>query len=176
MLLNCGVGEDSWESLGLQGDPTSPFWRRSALGGCSLEGMMLKLKLQYFGYLMWIIDSLEKSLLFGRNWSHVEKGTTEDEMPGWHHRLNGYEFEKAPEVVNGQGSLVCCSPLDHKELDMTEQLNGLIGANNRSCRCLWSNNEVQSSFTLELLVWKFYSTPIPLTHFLLGKYYLPHRE
>ena len=64
MLLNCGVGEDSWESLGLQGDPTSPFWRRSALG-ISLEGMMLKLKLQYFGHLMRRIDSLEKTLMLG---------------------------------------------------------------------------------------------------------------
>ena len=61
MLLNCGVGKDSWESLGLQGDPTSPFWRRSALG--SLEGMMLKLKLQYFGHLMQRVDSLEKTLM-----------------------------------------------------------------------------------------------------------------
>ena len=57
MLLNCGVGEDSWESLGLQGDPTSP--------GCSLEGMILKLKLQYFGYLMRRVDSLEKTLMLG---------------------------------------------------------------------------------------------------------------
>ena len=60
MLLNCGVGEDSWESLGLQGDPTSPFWRRSAL-----EGMMLKLKLQYIGHLMRRVDSLEKTLMLG---------------------------------------------------------------------------------------------------------------
>ena len=63
MLLNCGVGEDSCESLGLQGDPISPFWRRSALG--SLEGMMLKLKLQYFGLLMRKVDSLEKTLMLG---------------------------------------------------------------------------------------------------------------
>ena len=63
MLLNCGVGEDSWESLGLQGDPTSPLWRRSAL--ISLEGMMLKLKLQYFGHLMWRVDSLEKTVMLG---------------------------------------------------------------------------------------------------------------
>ena len=62
MLLNCGVGEDSWESLGLQGDPTSPFWRRS---GISLEGMMLKLKLQYFGHLMRRVDSLEKTVMLG---------------------------------------------------------------------------------------------------------------
>ena len=61
MLLICGVGEDSWESLGLQGDPTSSFWRRSAL--CSLDGMMLKLKLQYFGHLMQRVDSLEKTLM-----------------------------------------------------------------------------------------------------------------
>ena len=63
MLLNCGVGEDSWESLGLQGDPTSPFWRRSAFKGISLEGMMLKLKLQYFGHLTQRVDSLEKTLM-----------------------------------------------------------------------------------------------------------------
>ena len=62
--MNCGVGEDSWESLGLQGDPTSPFWRRSA-GGISLEGLMLKLKLQYFGHLMQRVDSLEKTLMLG---------------------------------------------------------------------------------------------------------------
>ena len=47
----------------------------------------------------------------------------EDDMVRWHHRLNGYEFEQAPEDGEGQGSLVCCSPWDHKELDMTERLN-----------------------------------------------------
>ena len=57
MLLNCGVGEDSCESLGLQGDPTSP--------GCSLERLMLRLKLQYFGHLMQRVDSLEKTLILG---------------------------------------------------------------------------------------------------------------
>ena len=56
--------EDSWESLGLQGDPTSPFWRRSALGFL-WQGMMLKLKLQYFGHLMGRVDSLEKTLMLG---------------------------------------------------------------------------------------------------------------
>ena len=44
-------------------------------------------------------------------------------MIGWHHRLNGHEFEQAPGVGDGQGSLVCCSPWGHKELDMTERLN-----------------------------------------------------
>ena len=51
------------------------------------------------------------------------KGTTEDEMVGWHHHLDGYEFEQAPGVGNEQGSLVCCSPWGHKESDMTERLN-----------------------------------------------------
>ena len=53
--------------------------------GCSLEGMMLKLKLQYFGHLMQRVDSLEKTLMAGRDWGQEEKGTTEDEMAGWHH-------------------------------------------------------------------------------------------
>ena len=53
--------------------------------GVSLEGMMLKLKLQYFGYLMQRVDSLEKTLMLGRDWGQEEKGSTEDEMAGWHH-------------------------------------------------------------------------------------------
>ena len=61
--------------------------------GCSLEGLMLKLKLQYFGHLMQSVDSLEKTLMLGRDWGQEEKGTTEDEMAGWHHRLDGREFE-----------------------------------------------------------------------------------
>ena len=56
--------------------------------GCSLEGLTLKLKLQYFGHLMQRTDSLEKTLMLGK----IE-GTTEDEMVGWHHQLDGHEFE-----------------------------------------------------------------------------------
>ena len=62
--------------------------------GCSLEGLMLKLKLQYFGHLMWRADSLTgKDLDSGKDWGQEEKGTTEDEMVRWHHQLNGHEFE-----------------------------------------------------------------------------------
>ena len=82
----------------------------------SLEGLLLKLKLQYFGHLMQRIDLLEKTLL-------LEKGTTEDEMVGWPHGLDGREFEQAPGVGVGQGSLVCCSPWGRKEPDTTERLN-----------------------------------------------------
>ena len=60
--------------------------------GCSLEGLMLKLKLQYFGHLIRRVDSLEKTDA-GRDWGQEEKGTTEDEMAGWHHQRDGREFE-----------------------------------------------------------------------------------
>ena len=60
--------------------------------GYSLEGLVLKLKLQYFGHLMRRVDSLEKTVA-GRDWGQEEKGTTEDEMAGWHHQLDGRESE-----------------------------------------------------------------------------------
>ena len=60
---------------------------------CSLEGMMLKLQLQYFGHLMQRVDSFGKDSDFGRDWGQEEKGMTEDEMAGWHHQFNGCEFE-----------------------------------------------------------------------------------
>ena len=78
---------------------------------------MLKLKFQYFGHLMGKADLLEKTLMLG-NTDQEEKGMTEDDMAGWHHRLNGHEFEQTPGVGDGQGSLACCSPWGCKELDM----------------------------------------------------------
>ena len=98
----------------------------------SLEGLTPKLKLQYFGYLMWRTDSFEKTLALwliwkdpdaGKDWRREEKGTTEDEMVGWHHLLNEHEFEWTPAVGDGQGSLVCCNPWGCKESDTTERLN-----------------------------------------------------
>ena len=79
----------------------------------SLEGLMLKLKLQYFGHLMWRADSLEKTLMLGR----LKAGGEGDNRgwDGWHHQLDGHEFEQAPGVVDGQESLMCCSPWGHKE-------------------------------------------------------------
>ena len=90
--------------------------------GCSLEGMILKLKLQYFGHLMGRVDSLEKTDA-RRDWGQEEKGTTEDEMAGWHHRLDGREFEWTPGVGDGQGGLACCDSWGRKESDTTERLN-----------------------------------------------------
>ena len=89
--------------------------------GCSLEGLMLKLKLQYFGHLMQRANSFEKTLMPGKDWG--QKGMTEDEMVGWHHRLNGHEFGWTPGAGDGQGGLACCSSWGSKESDTTEWMN-----------------------------------------------------
>ena len=89
----------------------------------SLERLMLKLRLQYFDHLMQRSESLEKNPDAGKDWRQEEKGTTEDEMVGWHHWFSGHEFEQALGVGDGQGSLACCSPWGHKQSDTTEWLS-----------------------------------------------------
>ena len=87
MLLTCGVGEDSWESLGLQGDPTSPFWRDQpwdSFGGNDAEAETPVLRPPHAK--SWLTG---KDSNAGRDWGQEEKGTTEDEMAGWHHWLDG---------------------------------------------------------------------------------------
>ena len=88
----------------------------------SLEGLMLKLKLQYFGHLMQRADSLEKGSDVGKDCRQKEKGGGENEMVGWQHRLKGHEFERTPGDSEGQGSLGSCSPWGRKELDTTSRL------------------------------------------------------
>ena len=85
----------------------------------SLEGLMLKLKLQYFSHLMRKANSFEKTLIPGKISCWAEKGATEDEMVEWHHWLNGCEFEPAPGDREGQGRLASCSPWGLKESDAT---------------------------------------------------------
>ena len=89
----------------------------------SLERLLLKLKLQYFGHLMWRADSSEKTLMLGKIERRRRKGTTEDEMVGWRHRLDGHEFEQAPAGSEAEGSLACCSPWGRKESGTTEWMN-----------------------------------------------------
>ena len=84
---------------------------------------MLKLKLQYFSHLMQRTDSFEKTLILGKIEGRRRGGATEDEMVGWHYRLDEQEFEQSLGVGNGQGTLVCCSLWGHKGSDMTERLN-----------------------------------------------------
>ena len=114
MLLNCGAREDfrvPWtvgrSSQSIQKEVNLEY---------SLEGLLLKLKLQYFGHLMRRTDSLEKTLML-REEGQEEKGMAEDEMVGWHHQPNRQEFEQTPGDSEGQGCLACCSPWGHKESD-----------------------------------------------------------
>ena len=121
MLLNCGVGEDSWESLGLKGDPTIfpkgdqswVFIRRTDVEAETPILWSADVK----SWLIW------KDSNAGKDWGQEEKGMTEDEMVAWHHRLNEHEFGKTLGVGNGQRGLVCCSSWGCKELDTTERLN-----------------------------------------------------
>ena len=92
----------------------------------SLEGLMLKLKLQYFGHLVeknWLIGN---DTVLGKDWRQEEKGSIEDEMVGWHHWLDGYEFGQILGVGDGWGSLAGCSPWALKESEMTDQLNWTV--------------------------------------------------
>ena len=121
MLLNCGVGEDSWESLGLQGDPTVHskgyqswvfFGRRDAKAEITI--------LWPPHVKSWLIGKASDA---GRDWGQKKKRTTEDEMAGWHHQLNGHEFGWILGVGNGQGGLACCDSWGRKESNTTERLN-----------------------------------------------------
>ena len=86
----------------------------------SLEGLMLKLKLQYFGHLMGRADSFEKTLMLGKIEGGRRRGWQRIRLDGI---TNGHESERTQGDSEGQGSLVCCSPWDRKESDATEQLN-----------------------------------------------------
>ena len=91
--------------------------------GCSLEGLMLKLKVQYFGHLMRRADSLEKTLMLGGIEGRRRRGRQRDELVGWHHRLYGHGFGWTPGVGDGRGGLACWGSWGRKESDMTERLN-----------------------------------------------------
>ena len=121
MLLKCGVGEDSWESLGCKEiKPVHPKGNQSWVYIGRTDAVAE-------APILWPPDVksqlIRKDPDAGKDWRQKEKGLTEDEMVGWHHRLDEHEFEEAPGNGEGQGSLVCCSPWGHKDLDMSEQLN-----------------------------------------------------
>ena len=121
MLLNCDVGEDLESPLDCKEiKPVHPKGNQSwiFIGRTDAETETP---------ILWPPDAknwlIGKDPDAGKDWRQEEKGTTEDEMVGWHHRLNGHEFEWTPVVGDGQGSLVCCNPRGLKESDTTEQLN-----------------------------------------------------
>ena len=106
--------------------------------------MILKLKLQT--PVLW--PPHEKSWLIrkdsdaGRDWGQEEKGTTEDEMAGWHHWLDGHESQWTPGVGDGQGGLVCCDSWGRKESDTTEWLNWTELKNSKNYKCIITEQQV----------------------------------
>ena len=122
MLLNCGAGEDSWESLGLTARLNQSILKENS-PEYSLERLILKLKLQYFGHLMQRADSLEKNPDSEKDWRQKEKRVAEDELVRWHHWLNGYKSEQTSGDGEGRESRACYSPWGRKDLDTTQQLN-----------------------------------------------------
>ena len=110
MLFNCGVGEDSWESLGLQGDQSWVFIGRTDTKAETPILWPPHVK-------SWLIG---KDPDAGRDWGQEEKGTTEDEMAGWHHWLDGHEFEWTPGVGDGQGGLACCDSWGRSQTQLSD--------------------------------------------------------
>ena len=120
MLLNCGVREDSWESLGLQGRANQSILKEIS-PEYSLEGLMLKLKLQYFGYLMWRTDSFEKPLMLGKIEGRRRKGRQRMRwMDGITDSMD-MSLSKLWELVIGRPGVLWS--MGCKESDMTEWLN-----------------------------------------------------
>ena len=131
VLMNCGVGEDSWESLGLQeikAVNTKRYQSWIFIGRTDVEAETP---------IFWPPDAknwlIRKDLDVGKDWGQKEKGTTEDEMAGWHHGLDGHGFEQIPVAGDGQGGLVCWSQWGHKESDMADRLNWYF---NSTYRCI----------------------------------------
>ena len=112
-----------------------------------LEGLMLKLKLQYFGHLMQRTNSLEKTLMLGKTEDRKQRGW--QEMKWLNHWLNGHEFEQTLGDGEGQGSLEYCNPLGLKKLDTSEQMNN-NKQNYFSLRLPWNLNEVSHMYGLLL--------------------------
>ena len=125
MLLNCGAGEDSRVSWTTARRSNQPILKE-VNPEYSLEGLILKLKLQYFGHLIRRVNSLEKTLMLGKTEGKRKRG---QQTMRWldsninfndNTKFNEYEFEQTPRDSEGQRSLMCCSPWGRKQLDKTE--------------------------------------------------------
>ena len=137
-------GEKFTRSLGLQGDPVHSEWDQpwDLFGGSDAEAETP---------VLWPPDAKSwltgKDSDAGKDWRQEEKGTTEDEMAGWHHGLEGHESEWTPGVGDGQGGLACCDSWGRKESDTTEQLNWTEAlptwAEDKSQKYSWSLQEVK---------------------------------
>ena len=133
MLLNYGIGEHSWESLGLQGDPPWDFFGRNDAKAETPVLWPPHAK-------SWLTG---KDFDAGRDWGQEKKGTTENEMAGWHHWLDERESEWTLGVGDGQGGLVCWDSWGRNESDMTEQLN-------------WTELNISTGILRKWILWKCY--------------------
>ena len=138
-VLNCGVGEERLLRVPWIARRSNQSILQEISPEYSLEGLMLKLKLQYFGHAIWSTDSLEKTLLLGKIECRRRKGW---QRIRWRHWLEGHEFQEALGVGDGQGSLVCCSPWGCKESDMTEWLNWTDNNKNNERQRLKSKKQI----------------------------------
>ena len=122
MLSNCGVGEDSRESLRQTARRSNQSILKEINPESSLKGLLLKLKFQYFGYLMQGADSLEKTLMLGKTEGKRRRG---QQRMRWLDSISDslHEFEQTPGDSGGQGSLACCSSWGCKESDRAQRLN-----------------------------------------------------
>ena len=131
MLLNYGAGEDSWESLDCKKiQPVHPKGDQSWVFTGRIDAKAETPILWLPQAKSWLIG---KDPDAGKDWGQGEKGTTEDKMAGWHHRLDGHEFGWTPGVGDGQGGLACCDSWGHKKSDTTERLSDLIWPEDLDC-------------------------------------------
>ena len=121
MLLNCRVG-GSFLRVPWTARRSNQSILTEISPGCSLEGLMLKLKLQYFVQLMQRADSFEKTVMLGKMEVRRRRGR-QDQMVEWDHQLNGHGFGWTLGVGDEQGGLACCNSWGCKELNTTERLN-----------------------------------------------------
>ena len=129
MASNCDAGEDSWKSFGQQGDQPSKFYRKTTLKNQWKDWCWSSNTLT-----TWWEELTHKRLSCWERLKAKEEGWAENEMVGWHHWLNGHEFEQIPGDSEGQGSLAYWNPWGRKESDTTECLNS-----NNECREPWFN-------------------------------------
>ena len=148
MLLNCCIGEDSWESLGLQGiKPVSSKGNQSwiLIGRTNAEAQVPIS--QPPDMKSWLI---RKDPDARKDWVQEEKGMTEDEIVGWHHWLNGHKFEPSLGDGEGQGSLVCCSPWV-KHVVVTKQYDTTIKDLMIICKSYIQNQKLDLSVTGKMI-------------------------
>ena len=161
ILLNCGVGEDSWESLGLheiqpvhsEGDQPWDFFGRNDVKAETPVLWPPHVK-------SWLIG---KDSDAGRDWEQEKKGPTEDEIAGWHHWLDGREYEWTPGVGDGQGGLVCCDSWGRSQTRLSHWTTFFEIAENKESFAYTLNSSLRNSFSLASFV---SGTQLMLTTFL----------